>query len=252
MDAAIKVRIHHDDYQHFSWTKRRLTIGAEFQNYKNKRVLCTLFHLLTNASHLQLTNILQKINSTATKRVATTPGISRPATKKHAWKNASFSSTATTATNTSSIATADTNTPIIDLPNKPIILTFETKLSDLQLSHNAANAKIDELDTNLSNHIDSLESSIKSFVLTSNKNFGLLFAHFNISSATSDDPSNSHNSTLSPPILEDMEVDTDSRKCDRTPCTGIAHQNLKKWFAPTSKHYSRYTWGVQYCNIYNP
>ena len=154
-------------------------------------------------------------------------------------QNVSFSSTATTATNTSSIATTDMNTLMIDLPNEPIILTFEAKLSVLQLSHIATNAWIDELDTNLSSHIDSLDSSIKSFILTSNRNFRLLFAHFNVSSATSNDSSNSPNVTLSPPILEDMEVDTDSRKCDCTPHTGIAHQNLKKWFAPTSKHNSR-------------
>ena len=77
MDAAIKVRIHHDDHQLiFIDVNEGLTFGAEFQNYKNKRVLRTPFHLPTNASHLQLTNILQKINSTATKRAATTPGIS--------------------------------------------------------------------------------------------------------------------------------------------------------------------------------
>ena len=229
MDATIKVRTHHEDHQHiFIDVNEGLTFGAEFQNYKNKRVLRTPFHLPSNASRLHLTNILQKINSTATKRVATTPGISRPATKKQAWKNVSFSSTATTSTNTSSIATNDTNTSSIDPPNDPIILTFETKLSDLQLSHNATNARIDELDTNLSIRIDSLDNSIQSFVLTSNKNFGLLFAHFNVSSTTNDNSPNSPNLSLSPPILEDMEIDTDSRKRDRTPRSGIARQNAKK------------------------
>ena len=76
----------------------------------------------------------------------------------------------TTTTDTSSIATVDTNTPMIDLANEPIMLTFETKLSDLQVSYKTANARIDEWDTNLTNCIDALDSSIKSFILSSNRN----------------------------------------------------------------------------------
>ena len=104
MDAALKLCIHPNDHKNvFINIDDGLTFGAEFQNYKNKKVRRIPLHHPSEASRTQLTNILIKINSTASKCAARTSGVYHPPSKNQAWQNASLSSAATSATNTSSI-----------------------------------------------------------------------------------------------------------------------------------------------------
>jgi len=77
---------------------------------------------------------------------------------------------------------------MIDLTSKPLMQTFELKLAAFQTGHYTTNACIDELDTNINMRMDLLNNPIQSLVLTSNTNFGLLLAQFNISPSPTANP----------------------------------------------------------------
>ena len=107
--------------------------------------------------------------------------------------------------------------------------TFESKLAALQTNHHSTNACIDELDTNISKRMDSLNNSIQSLILTSSTNFGLLPAQFNASPSTTADPLMTEMTTiLTHSPTKEMDVNTDSRKREHAPCSGMACQQGKE------------------------
>ena len=140
-----------------------------------------------------------------------------------------ISSAATSATNTSSKATLETNPHPIDLAREPLMQTFESKLAVLKTNHHSTNACIDELDANINKRMDSLDSSIQSLVLTSNTNFGLLLFQFNVSPSPTVDPLTTE-ITIGPKHspTEEMDVDINSFKHEWAPCSGTACQQGKK------------------------
>ena len=229
MDAALKLRTHPDDHKRvFVDVNAGLTFGAEFQNYKNKKIRRIPFHNTSEISRVQLTNILTKINSTVPKRAATNYDVLHPPSKKQAWQNVSLSSAATSATTTSSIATTETRPYIIDLATEPIMQTFETKLAALQSCHQTTNTRIDELDININLRMDTLDSSIQSLVLSSNTNFGLLLEQFGVSPTTGDPSLSDKSTTINYPTTEEMEIDVDSRKREWAQRSGVARHQSKK------------------------
>jgi hypothetical protein len=230
MDTAIKIRIHQDDHNKiFTNITEGLTFGAEFQNYKNKRILRTPQHTPSESSRLQIQNIMQIISSVAYKRHQTNQPHTRPNAKQRSWASQDGPSSNTTITSTST-SSSDQNSAINSYPNNPHFETFENKLAELQTHHINTNIRIDELDSNITRRLNILDDSIQSLATTSHQNFNLIMAQFG-GMPTNTDTSNDTSSSLSLTEAHDhniMDVDIDSRKRDRQIRSGPARTNLKK------------------------
>jgi hypothetical protein len=231
IDTAIKIRSHTDDHDKiFINTNEGLTFGAEFQNYKNKKILRTPLHIPSETSRLQLQNIIQKITSITHKRPPPYPTYPRSTTKKHAWSHPNPSSSNTTVTSLSTSSLDHSITPS-NRPQDTQMAIFENKLAKLQTDQNNTNLRIDVLDTNITQRMNTIDESIQSLSSTSHQNFGLLMAQFGISPVQV--PTATDIPTPSTPSSEthdhnNMEVDTDSRKRERQLRLGSARYNTKK------------------------
>ena len=128
----------------------------------------------------------------------------------------------------SSIATLETHPYIIDLANEPIIQMFETKLAALQTSHQTTNVCLDKLDVNINLHMDTLDNSIQSLVLSSNANFGLLLEQFGSFPPTGDPSMSNKSATTTHLTTDEMEVDIKLHKHEWAKCSRTSYQQLKK------------------------
>ena len=229
MDTALKIRIHQDDHSKvFLDINEGLTFGAQFQNYKNNKIRRIPLHVSSEESRNQLSNILQKINSSVTNRPTTkmlnTP---IPHNKKSVWNNnLSFSTSTTSTTNTSSIASSKLDMAMLDTFDNSIMQQFNEQLVNLQTGHQSTNDRIDELDTTIKDRMNAIDDTIKSLVSTNQQNFSLLFAEFKLHPITANN--NCEHIRIPTTEKDDMEIDTESHKRNNCTRSGSASKTSKK------------------------